>query len=53
MILLVDGIPTLIGVVSQGSVPGCRSGDITTFTNMQNSDLLAWLAGSVPDAAAY
>ncbi len=53
MILVVDSVPTIIGVVSQGSVPGCRPGDITTFTNMQNSQILSWLSDIVPDTAAF
>ena len=53
LIVPVDGIPTLVGVVSAGSNTSCQPLDVTTFTNMQNLDLFRWLAEAVPDAAIY
>lgn len=48
MVLLNNGQPTLAGVVSQGTTEGCVAGDVTTFTNLQSPDILAWLQDLVP-----
>lgn len=41
-----NGSLAIAGVVSQGSVEGCVSGDVTTFTNLQSPTVQQWL-GSV------
>ena len=43
--------PVIVGVVSQGSVEGCRSGDVTSFTSVAKPALAEWLVSVVPDAA--
>jgi secreted trypsin-like serine protease len=53
LVLVRNGVPSIIGVVSQGSVEGCRAGDLTTFTNLQNSELRRWIKSIVPDAAEF
>jgi secreted trypsin-like serine protease len=39
----------IVGIVSQGSVEGCRSGDVTSFTNVAKPALVEWLTSVVPD----
>lgn len=53
MVLPVAGVPTLIGVVSQGTTEGCIAGDVTTMTNLQDPGVLNWLVSSVPDIAVF
>ena len=53
MILPVGGVPTIIGVVSQGTTVGCTAGDITTMTNLQDPGVLNWLVTVVPDLAVF
>ena len=53
MVIPVGGVPTIIGVVSQGTTIGCTAGDITTFTNLQDPAVLNWLVETVPDVAVY
>lgn len=53
MVYIDNGVPAIVGVVSQGSVEGCRSGDVTTFTNVTSSGLLGWLSSVVPDLAVH
>lgn len=38
-----NGSLAIAGVVSQGSVEGCVSGDVTTFTNLQSPTMQQWL----------
>lgn len=51
LIVLRNGAPGIVGVVSQGTVEGCRAGDNTFFTNIQNSGVESWLNAKAPDAA--
>ena len=53
MILPVGGVPTIIGLVSQGTTIGCTAGDITTMTNLQDPGVLNWLVTVVPDLAVF
>lgn len=39
-----NGSLAIAGVVSQGSVEGCVSGDVTTFTNLQSPVVQRWLS---------
>ncbi|RMG39830.1 MAG: hypothetical protein D6719_12370 [Candidatus Dadabacteria bacterium] len=50
LVVLVNGQPALAGVTSQGSKQGCVAGDVTTFTNLQQSDVLNWLRKMIPSA---
>ncbi len=43
--------PGIVGVVSQGTDLGCRSGDVTTFTNVQQTGTMTWLTSEVSDLA--
>ncbi|MFN4896083.1 MAG: S1 family peptidase [Pseudomonadota bacterium] len=51
LIVSANGQPAVAGIVSQGSKPGCAEGDVTTFTNLQSSSVLPWLAREAPNAA--
>jgi trypsin len=51
LIVLRNGTPGIVGIVSQGTVEGCRAGDNTFFTNIQNSGVESWLAATATDAA--
>lgn len=51
LLVVREGIGALVGVVSQGSVDDCGVGDVTTFANLTNQDLLGWILSIVPDAA--
>ncbi len=50
IIVEVGGQPAVAGIVSEGSEPGCASGNVTTFTNLQQSKVLRWLADTAPNA---
>jgi len=50
IVVLVDGQPAVAGIVSQGSLPGCLPGDVTTFTNVQSNVVLPWLTSEAPNA---
>jgi secreted trypsin-like serine protease len=50
LIVEVGGQPAIAGVVSTGSVAGCRAGDTTLYTNLQSESLLTWLASKAPNA---
>lgn len=43
LMVSVNGSLAIAGVVSQGSVVGCISGDVTTFTNLQSPTIQQWL----------
>jgi secreted trypsin-like serine protease len=45
LIVLRDNRPTIVGIVSQGTVEGCRAGDNTFFTNLQNQEIKKWIQG--------
>jgi len=51
LIVVRNGAPGIVGVVSQGTVEGCRAGDNTFFTNLQNRGVDSWLRAQAPDAA--
>jgi len=51
LVVLAGGLPAVAGVVSTGTRIGCVAGDVTTFTNLQSSEVLNWLTAQVPEAA--
>lgn len=51
LLVVRGGVGGLVGVVSQGSVDDCGVGDVTTFTNLTERDILAWILSVVPDVA--
>ena len=50
LVVEVNGQPAIAGIISQGNVPGCLPGDVTTFTNLQSDSVLPWLATVAGDA---
>jgi hypothetical protein len=50
LIVLRNGKPAVVGLVSQGTVEGCRAGDNTFFTNIQNVGVESWLTRNAPHA---
>ena len=50
LIVLRNGLPGIVGVVSQGTVEGCQAGDNTFFTNLQNGEIQSWLRRDAPEA---
>lgn len=50
LVVEVNGQPAVAGVVSEGSIPGCVPGDVTTFSNLQSESVLPWLAEQAPSA---
>ena len=39
-----------VGLVSSGTTPNCLIGDVTLATNLQNTDILSFIAAAVPQA---
>jgi secreted trypsin-like serine protease len=48
IIVEVNGQPAVAGVVSDGSRNDCRAGDVTSYTNLQKSSMLSFLAVNAP-----
>lgn len=51
MIIQEKAGPAIVGIVSQGSVEGCRTGDVTSFTSLAKPALISWLTSVVPDVS--
>jgi len=51
LVVEVNGQPAVAGIVSTGSVAGCRAGDTTLYTNLQSDTVLPWLGEKAPNAA--
>ncbi len=43
VILASNNTPVVVGVVSSGTVPGCDTGDTTSFTNLERSEITNWI----------
>jgi secreted trypsin-like serine protease len=43
LVVIHNNSPAIIGTTSQGTSKNCASGDITTFINLQNAELLNWI----------
>lgn len=48
-IIQINGLPAIAGVTSTGTVDGCGKGDISLYTNLQNSSNAGFVRAQVPD----